>query len=278
MSPLRTLAAALIFAAAASTAGLAAAGASPWVDVPNARVRLVAAPARTASGGHLAGLEMTMAEGWHTYWRMPGDAGVPPMFDWAGSANAGSITVRFPAPHRMREAGAETIGYETAVLFPIEVRPQDAAKPVALKLALEFGICREICIPATATLELALPASAANGHANAIEAALDRVPRPANARRKTDPELRRVTIDGDAAAPRLSIEAAFPSAQGADVFVEAPEGLYVPLPKALPGQPGGLVRYEARLSPDLVRDLRGKTLTFTLVSDAGASEAQWKCC
>ena len=83
---------------------------------------------------------------------MPGDAGVPPTFDWAGSANAATIKVLYPAPMRMPEAGGEAIGYKQAVLFPIEVTPQDPAKPVVLKLALEFGICREICIPATAKL------------------------------------------------------------------------------------------------------------------------------
>jgi DsbC/DsbD-like thiol-disulfide interchange protein len=276
MSALRTVAVTLILAAAAPAAGQSTDGASPWADVPNARVRLVAA--KSGTEGHLAGLEIVMAEGWKTYWRTPGDAGVPPSFDWKDSANLATVKVRYPAPMRMPEAGGEVIGYKKAVLFPIEVMPHDAAKPIALKLALEFGICRDICIPATTVLELSLPPSEAEGHAKAIEAALELVPRSGRGRRRTDPELRRVTVEGGEGAPRLSIEAAFPISQGADVFVEAPEGLYVPLPRRTAEQPGGIVRYEATLSPDLVRDLRGKALTLTLVSQAGASEAQWKCC
>jgi DsbC/DsbD-like thiol-disulfide interchange protein len=277
MSALRmaAVAAALILAARAPAGSQPAnaADASAWAQLPASRVRLVASPAEKGARSYRAGLEVLMEEGWKTYWRTPGDAGVPPTFDWTGSANAAAIEVSYPAPVRMPEAGGEVIGYKGAVLFPIKVTPQDAAGPVLLKLALEYGICREICIPATATLELSLPPAGTGGHAAAIEAALERVPRPQSSRRKTDPELRRVAVDDDGS--RLTIEAAFHGGKGADVFVEAPEGLYVPLPRKLAEQAGGIVRYGIDLSPDLARDLRGKTLTFTLVSEAGASEAKW---
>lgn len=277
MSVLRTVAVALVLAAAAPGAGRSAdrTDVPPWIDMPKSRVRLVAGAGKTAAGGYLAGLEMAMEEGWHTYWRMPGDAGVPPTFDWSGSTNAAAIKVLYPAPTRMGEAGVEIIGYKDAVLFPIEVTPEDAAQPVALKLSLEYGICREICIPATATLELWLAPARSGSHADAIEAALDRVPRPHESRRKTDPELRHVAVDGDGAAPRLTIEVALHGSKGGDVLVEAPAGLYVPLPRKLAGAPGGIVRYGSDLSPDMARDLSGKTLTLTMVSQAGATEAQW---
>ena len=62
--------------------------ASPWVELANARVRLLAGPADMRAGqSYLAGVELLLADGWKTYWRMPGDAGVPPSFDWAGSRN-----------------------------------------------------------------------------------------------------------------------------------------------------------------------------------------------
>src|SRR5262245_37498258 len=99
--------------------------ASAWVDVPSSRVRLLASAAKTAGGSYLAGVEMVIADGWKTYWRTPGDAGVPPQFDWSGSTNAAAIKVLYPAPIRMREAGGEVIGYKKAVLFPLEVTPQD---------------------------------------------------------------------------------------------------------------------------------------------------------
>jgi DsbC/DsbD-like thiol-disulfide interchange protein len=249
--------------------------ASAWVELHASRARLVAG--RSAAGGvRLAGLEIAMADGWKTYWRMPGDAGVPPGLDWSGSANAASIKVLYPAPVRMAEAGGEVIGYKRAVLFPIEVAPQDPAMPVTLKLSLELGICREICVPVTATFDLTLPPAGKAAQPDAIAAALERVPRPQAARRPSDPELRQVAVTDRAPGALLTISAAFHDGKGADVFVEAPDGLYVPMLRQASQGTDGLVRFQANLSADLARDLRGKTLTLTLVSDAGVSEAQWQ--
>jgi DsbC/DsbD-like thiol-disulfide interchange protein len=215
-----------------------------------------------------------MADGWKIYWRTPGDAGVPTTFDWKGSANAAAVKVLYPAPMRMSEAGSQVIGYKKAVLFPLEVTPKDAARPVRLEIALEYGICHDVCIPVTATLALSLPPRAAPRTA-AVEAALERVPRTAAARRKTDPWWKRVALVEDKSGTRLEIDVAFPGgSKGADVFIEAPDGLYVPLPRKL-AESAGVVRYAVELAPDIAKDLRGKTVTLTMVSDAGSSEGQW---
>jgi DsbC/DsbD-like thiol-disulfide interchange protein len=253
--------------------------ASPWVELHAARVRLVAgAPADKSARSYLAGVEITLAEGWKTYWRTPGDAGVPPYFDWTGSTNVAKIEVRYPAPSRLDEPAALTIGYKNSVIFPVEVTPRDAMRPVDLKLSAQFGICREICIPADTAISLTLVPSQLEGEASpALLAALERVPRPQQSRRAGDPELVRVTPSLGDAAPHLTIEARFPIGDpSADVFVEAPEGLYVPQPKRLPDGADGTLRFRI----DLVRggnahDLEGKTLTLTLVGDAGATEATW---
>ena len=192
--------------AAQTQPGLAA---SPWAEQHASRVRLVAARARMPQGHYLAGLEIVLDDGWKTYWRNPGDGGVPPSFDWAGSANVAAIKVLYPAPMRLPEANGISIGYKHAVLLPIEVTPQDPAKPIALKLALEFGVCRDICIPATATLDIAIPPGPKGAPPPELVAALERVPRPQQSRRKDDPELKRIAIGREAGSPRLTIEAAF---------------------------------------------------------------------
>ncbi|HJZ44776.1 MAG TPA: protein-disulfide reductase DsbD domain-containing protein [Hyphomicrobiaceae bacterium] len=274
--------ASVVFALAA--VGLAAAQAqvpigiaSPWVELHTARVRLVAgAAAAKGAKSYLAGVEITLADGWKTYWRNPGDAGVPPIFDWSGSTNVASMKVLYPAPSRLKEPGAETIGYTQAVLFPVEVTPEDAKKPVELKLLLEFGICREICIPAQSTLSLAIPTEALAGEPpSAILAALSRVPRPQAERRRDDPELGSMTASLDGPSPRLAFEVRFAGdGKGGDLFIEAPDGLYVPMPKRLPDAADGTARFEVDLSrAGIARDFKGKTLTLTLVSDEGASEA-----
>jgi DsbC/DsbD-like thiol-disulfide interchange protein len=184
---------------------------------------------------------------------------------------------------RIPEAGGEVIGYKGRVLFPIEVTPQDPAKPVSLKVALELGVCRDICVAATAKLDLVLPPSgkAAQGAVpkDAVAAARDLVPRPHAARRPADPRLVQVRLDAGKSdgksRARLIVEAAFGGSKGGDVFVEAPAGLYVPMLRKEAPAADGTVSFVADLAADLVRDLKGKALTLTLVSDAGAVEAQW---
>jgi DsbC/DsbD-like thiol-disulfide interchange protein len=175
----------------------------------------------------------------------------------------------------MAEAGGEVVAYKGSVLFPVEVEPKEPRKPVALKLALEVGICREICIPATASFDLTIAPGRAGPPAPQIAAALEQVPRAQAGRRPGDPELKRIALDRSGSVPRLVIEAAFGGSKSFDVFVEAPAGLHVPLPKKAEAS-GGIVRFEAALAGGLDRDLGGKTLTLTLVSDTGASEAAWR--
>jgi DsbC/DsbD-like thiol-disulfide interchange protein len=264
--------------------------ASAWVQLNNARVRFLSGPpAAKAAKSYLAGVEIALGDGWKTYWRMPGDAGVPPNFDWSGSTNVASLTVLYPAPSRMSEAAAETIGYKHAVLFPVEVVPKDPRQPVSLSLAIEFGVCREICIPAEARFSSTLiPAGMAGKPSPPMLEALEHVPRRNASRRANDPELARVTARLDGDAPRLTVEARFPhKSASADLFIEAPDGLYVPMPKRLPeagngaGNPvadgaGDLVRFEVDLARSgNASELKGKTLTLTLVSEAGATEANW---
>ena len=119
----------------------------------------------------------------------------------------------------------------------------------------------------------------------ALLAALERVPRrgrepprrrPAAQARDGEPRGRRAAPDDRGALPARH--------DGADLFIEAPDGLYVPMAKRLPdaarraggGPDGGLARFEVDLSrTGNAQELKGKTLTLTLVSDAGATETAW---
>lgn len=251
--------------------------AGPWVEVHAARVRLVGGQTERGNARYLAGLEIVLDEGWKTYWRMPGDSGVPPTFDWGKSRNLASAEVLYPPPTRMPEAGGVAVGYKGAVVIPIRVAPKDPDAPVQLQLALEFGICRDICIPAMVNLDLDLVPGAAGPPPQALLAALDTVPRPHHKRRSRDPELKRVRVVEGTSPLRIEFEGIFQgTAAAADIFIEAPDGLYVPLPvRHVSARGGGGVRFDAKLSADLAKDLQGKTLTLTLVDDAGATEARW---
>src|SRR5690349_156020 len=146
-----------------------------WVTLDAARVRLV--DGGMTQGHRLAGVQIELDPGWKTYWRVPGESGVPPVFDWSGSDNLRRAEVLYPAPARLHDQGGEAIGYKEQVIFPVEVEASDPARPVSLKLDLHFAVCQAICVPAEATLALALPAAReADANGALVRAALAKVP------------------------------------------------------------------------------------------------------
>lgn len=146
------------FAEDARPASAAApAGIGPWIETGEASVRLISgAPGPDGGGRVMIGVHIQMTEGWHTYWRSPGDAGLPPLFDWSGSANLASTEIVWPAPRRHLESGLESFVYDDEVVFPVRIKTTDPMRVTALRLKLAFGVCREICIPAEADLALDL--------------------------------------------------------------------------------------------------------------------------
>mgnify|MGYP000492361752 CR=1 FL=1 len=124
----------------------------------------------------LAGLEMTMDPGWHTYWRHPGDSGIAPTFDWSKSQNVAEIEVLWPAPLRFDQPGDMTIGYKDRIVWPVLVRPTDPAKPVMLRLSMHYGVCSDICIPGRVDLHLTMSDEATSENDHLIRQFLTRVP------------------------------------------------------------------------------------------------------
>lgn len=116
---------------------------------------------READGRHVSGLSLQLAPGWKTYWRAPGEGGIPPRFNWSGSENLADVDVRFPIPKVMDQNGVRSIGYESDVIFPLLVTARNAAKPVSLRAEIEVGVCEEVCIPMTLRLAADLPAGGA---------------------------------------------------------------------------------------------------------------------
>ena len=104
-----------------------------------------------------AGIEIRLDPGWKTYWRYPGDSGVPPTLDFAGSENVKSVTTLWPAPKRFADgAGGHSIGYLGDVVLPLRIVPKDASKPSSLHVKLGYAICGNLCVPAEADLDLTL--------------------------------------------------------------------------------------------------------------------------
>ncbi len=105
-----------------------------------------------ADGTRIAAVRLTLAPGWKTYWRTPGDAGIPPQLDWSGSENLGGVGITWPAPEVFLTAGMRTIGYSGDVVLPIALAPKRAGEPITLQADLDIGVCSDICIPHQMTL------------------------------------------------------------------------------------------------------------------------------
>jgi DsbC/DsbD-like thiol-disulfide interchange protein len=192
-----------------------------WVDTGKAQVRLHADATRAA-------IEIRMPPRWHTYWRYPGDAGVPPRFDWSGSENLESATVRYPTPRRFKEAAGQIIGYEDRVIFPIMLKTQDPSKPIKLKLKFEFAVCEKICIPAEAEFAI----STRPGVSPLINEAEKEIPVPQRLG-GTPPSILSVKLRRDA-KPSVLVEVETPPGEEFDLFAEGPTHDWsLPLPEKI---------------------------------------------
>ena len=247
-------------------------GQSPWVGQINSKVRLVSGTLDRDGAPELyAGVHLRLDPGWKTYWRNPGDSGVPPTFDWSGSKNVKSVEVLYPMPHRFADANGTAIGYDDEVVFPVKITLERPGEPVALSLTFEYGLCMDLCIPNAVELRAEIPADLGKGDARLIDQAYARVPKSAGP--DTLPRLETVTATLDGPVPGIEIEALFPKgATGTDLFVASSDVL-IPVPKALGPLKHGKQRFAvAFTTPKEADAVKGKPLTFTLVSDEGASD------
>lgn len=256
---------ALALAVALTLPGIAHAQlASPWNEHPNAKVRLIAAE------GRMLGVELAMAPGWKTYWRMPGDAGVPPSFDWAGSSNLKSIEVLYPAPASIPDQGGMAIGYKGTVIFPVRVSLDDNTKPTSVTLEFAFGVCKDICIPVESKLTLTLPGGQPWPQSSNLAQFVSRVPKTislTDAARAT-PGLLSFIGDSLGATPHLT----FTTRGASDLFIEAPDGFFVPMPvETKTSGDNATFRVDLSKAGD-AKDLVGRPLRITVIGPAGAIE------
>ncbi|SDF29637.1 protein-disulfide reductase DsbD domain-containing protein [Limimaricola pyoseonensis] len=144
-------------------------------------VRLDVLPGwRTETGTHMAGFRLTMAPGWKTYWRAPGEAGIPPEVDWTGSENVASVRFHWPVPEVFEQSGYESIGYAEQVTIPVELTPAAPGAPARMRGRLDIGVCEEVCVPVSLDFAADLPVSA-DRDASLSVALADRPMTPAEA-------------------------------------------------------------------------------------------------
>src|ERR1700681_1382682 len=124
--------------------------ASPWQRDGHSAVRLLAG---SRSGSVLlGGIGFQLQPGWKTYWRTPGDSGVPPRFDFSKSDNIEAVTILWPAPSKFDDgAGGHSLGYHNQIVLPLRIVAKNADKPVTLRAEINYAVCEKLCIPAEAS-------------------------------------------------------------------------------------------------------------------------------
>jgi len=224
-------------------------------------------------GLRLVGIQIHLDPGYKTYWREPGDSGLPPVFDWQGSENVATVDVRWPVPVRFADGSGSSIGYKDSVILPVLVTLRDTGQPARLKLKIDYGICAELCVPALGEGELSLlPDTVVTPHRERVEAALGRVPQSAQLGDGVLPGV--VGIEPDVKETVLRVKFARLAGSGEpDLFVEGPKGWYFGQP-VLSGATDGteldwLVPVEQK--PD-AGSLAGLTLRLTAVAGSKATE------
>lgn len=266
------VAVAVLTAAAAAPGGRAiAADVTAWDGDARSAVRLLAA---TPAGDTLrAGLEVRLAPGWKTYWRYPGDSGVPPRFDYSKSENVKSVAILWPAPHRFTDESGASIGYKSHVVLPLHIVPADPRRPVTLRLAVDYAICEKLCIPAKGEGSLALDRSPSVYDA-AVAAAETLVPTPARLGDAGPLAIRSVRQESGTPHARVIVEVAAPAAAPLDLFAEGPtEDWALPLPDPIDRPSTGLRRFSFEidgLPPGA--EAAGAVLRLTLVAGERAIE------
>lgn len=223
-----------------------------------------------------SGLEIALAPGWKTYWRSPGDSGIPPQIDTSASGNVASVAVDYPAPARFADGAGESVGYVGPVVLPMRVRLADPARPARLSAKILLGVCREICVPVDAALAVTIdPKAPPQPRAvAAIAAAKARLPVPVE--RGADLSVVEVRREAGGGTAALVLRVSGGNAgETVDLFAEGPEGWALPQAERLRGSEGeSLWRLPLEGLPPGAKP-EGATLRFTMTAGKRATEQVW---
>ncbi len=268
-----------LLAAAVAGPAMAEVAASDWQPGEKGNIRLIAATSGVGDQEVVRlGLEVELQPGWKTYWRSPGDAGIPPSVDWTANENVQSTEFLWPAPERFSYYGLDTFGYGDQIVYPIDVVPARAGEAMRLNADVFLLICDDVCIPHDYSVSLDLPAGPADpsDHAGLLDRFRDQVPGDGSDVGLT---LESSALSGTAEAP--FVEVAFRSTEPfvtPDLLVEGPEDVFFGKPAFEFSDDGLLVRAsvpaEDAFGEERALPLNGRTITLTLFDGDRAMETE----
>jgi DsbC/DsbD-like thiol-disulfide interchange protein len=251
------------------------AAATPWSVGLGARMRLVRGAPLGKKEAVAAGIEIALEPGFKTYWRMPGDTGIPPVFDWSASRNLEAVAPDWPVPQRFDEAGVSVIGYAgDNVVLPLRIIATDPAKPVELALSLTYAACKTICVPEKADAAMTLGPDMPEGIYSAlIEAAVREVPKRVAAAELGIDRPGAAMLSLASSDRNLSLSLRLGAQEHVlDIFVEGPENWLFGAPRAVENGGSGEVRLPLLDHPKGVDRAADVPFTLTVLTDMRAVE------
>ncbi len=133
----------------------ATAAETAWQEVaPGAKARLISSDVLKADGTTMIGLELDMPMATNTYWRVPGETGIPTEFDFTGSSGVASHDVLWPFPLVENKTGYVDFVYRGPTVLPLELKLD--GKQADVEVTVLMGICSDICVPARVAFSLPL--------------------------------------------------------------------------------------------------------------------------
>jgi DsbC/DsbD-like thiol-disulfide interchange protein len=255
----------LLSAAVGCGTGLpAAASSSIWYNTEGGKVRLVTSGKPDEAGRIQGVLDIALKPGWKTYWRDPGDAGVPPQLDISASTNIANATFSFPPPQRHDDGYGKWAGYDHPISLPVTFTVSAPNERAVIDADIFLGICETICIPVQTRLTIDPGADPDNVEdAALVKAALATLPAPAR------PDFGISILSGD--PETLTVEASFPgNPETADLFVAGERDYMFGVP-ARSEKDGKLVFTVPILDRPTTTPTDGG-LYYTLTTAAGAVE------
>ncbi len=235
------------------------------VQKPDIKADLLTGHTEAGGSDVWIGVRLNLGPGWKTYWKAPGDTGLPPEFDWSGSSNIVDAEVNWPAPSRLSILGFETVGYTHEVLFPVRLRVRDPAIETRISLKLAIYACSNICVREERVLAATIRPGVPGDSRSAIDAWRARVPQA------TSDMLSVLSVERSLTGPAsLRIEVASTrSLLQPDAFVESDSPLNADRP-IVTFDHGNRATLTVNLPGETAESLRARPLTATVVSDDAA--------
>ncbi len=235
--------------------------ASPWHEGISIETRLESAQSALGDGTVSMALHMVLEPGWKTYWRVPGDSGLAPKFDWSGSTNVQSIELLWPTPRAFDELGERFYGYKGEVVWPLRVTANDPERPAQVSLKLDLGVCADVCIPTRVQSSLSVPEGEATRtiHAPLIDANLSQVPKRAQDE-NIMAAVRLTDVKGHRAALEISLSGSDPQPHTA--IASGLAGVY--LGASHPKEDKG---FRLQLEAEAPESLKGKPIDLLFLYD-----------